>query len=481
MSARLSSKSPRTLAVFSFAALFTFGAARSARAAAAPSDDPFAGDTTAGRPTSAPGSRSGDPQAIDAGDTGPQKQGPPAAPEEAAPVAPAFVQQLPATAYPEPTRGLYGGSLWLDMQGLQWPYTPQTGIGLSGYGWIDTMYKRTRIGDASQLDHATTLFQQGRFLFRVTPTYTNGQYFVQAQAEIVANKDQINAQSTGVVDADDVWVRTGHWKSWDLTFGRFQAFDVYPLGMGLDLNSDERTGAYDSLNAHPTQLYAADFMLYRPAGAGDIALHVYPWQPLRLEFLAQWGNTGSLNAIGGRPAAILDFGWVKFRGAYEYQYEFSNQSVTNQQHTQRNRGGAGSVQFVLAPWIELGGNIGYAVNDEADTFHGGQFAEDPQTSGNKSSYGGFANLAPLPGNPDLLIGVGGNYAYFHNLYAPVTGGPYQHFTNLQAYLAVQYLVYRQLFVKVVGGYSKSHLENTSTGAPYDDDQFSVRLRVMYLY
>ncbi len=474
-----SKKSLLTLAVVSFAALFTFGAARPARAAAAASDDPFAGDTTAGRP--AAGAPSVSPQAVDPGDTGPQKQGPPAAPEEAAPVAPAFVQQLPATAYPEPTRGLYGGSLWLDMQGLQWPYTPQTGIGLSGYGWIDTMYKRTRIGDTAQLPNATTLFQQGRFLFRVTPTYSSGKWFAQAQAEIVANKDQINAQSTGIVDADDVWVRTGNWQSWDLTFGRFQAFDVYPLGMGLDLNSDERTGAYDSANGHPTQLYAADFMLYRPAGAGDIALHLYLWKPLRIELLGQWGNTGSLNAIGGRPAAILDFGWIKFRGAFEYQYEFSNQSAMGQQHTQHNRGGAGSVQFVLAPWIELGGNYAKAVIDEADTFHG-PFSEDPQTSGDKYSYGGFANIAPLPRNPDLLIGLGGNYAHFQNLYAPDgTGTPYQHFTNLQAYLAVQYLVHRQLFVKVVGGYAKSHLENTATGAPYDDDQFSVRLRVMYLY
>jgi hypothetical protein len=36
-------------------------------------------------------------------------------------------------------------------------------------------------------------------------------------------------------------------------------------------------------------------------------------------------------------------------------------------------------------------------------------------------------------------------------------------------------------VKLVGGYAKSHFENINTGAGYDDDQFSVRLRVMYLY
>ena len=57
-------------------------------------------------------------------------------------VAPGMVEQLPASAYPEPvTRGLYGGPLWLDMQGLQWPYMPQSGVGISGYGWIDNNYR----------------------------------------------------------------------------------------------------------------------------------------------------------------------------------------------------------------------------------------------------------------------------------------------------------------------------------------------------
>ena len=109
--------------------------------------------------------------------------------------APGIVEELPASAYPEPvTRGLYGGPLWLDMQGLQWPYTPRTGIGISGYGWLDNNYRYTRIGDPNQSPHYTWLLQQGRFLLRVTPTYTNGTWFVQAQAEIVANKDQNEVQ-----------------------------------------------------------------------------------------------------------------------------------------------------------------------------------------------------------------------------------------------------------------------------------------------
>ena len=70
------------------------------------------------------------------------------------------IEQLPAGAYPEatpdggifgksfslgpPTRGIWGGSLWLTFHGLQWPYMPKTGVGVSGYAWVDTGYEEIR-------------------------------------------------------------------------------------------------------------------------------------------------------------------------------------------------------------------------------------------------------------------------------------------------------------------------------------------------
>ena len=108
-----------------------------------------------------------------------------------------LVERLPSSAYPEPViRGLYGSSLWLDMQGLQWPYYPRIGVGISGYGWVDIDFKRTRIGDPGQSEHTTLLFGQGRFAARITPTYTNGSWFVLAQAELIANLNQLDAQPT---------------------------------------------------------------------------------------------------------------------------------------------------------------------------------------------------------------------------------------------------------------------------------------------
>src|SRR5215468_6268089 len=65
-----------------------------------------------------------------------------ASPPPAAPASegggPGPVERLPPSAYPEEyTRGLYGGSLWMTFHGAQWPYYARTGIGVSGYGWID--------------------------------------------------------------------------------------------------------------------------------------------------------------------------------------------------------------------------------------------------------------------------------------------------------------------------------------------------------
>ena len=404
-------------------------------------------------------------------------------------IVPGVVEQLPASAYPEPvTRGLYGGPLWLDLQGLQWPYMPQSGVGISGYGWIDGNYRLIRSGNSAISPRYTELLDQGRFLLRVTPTYTNGSWFVQAQAEFVANTDQYDPTSS-VASVDDVWVRTGGLQQWDVTVGRFQAFDVYPLGMGLDLNTFERQGAFDPIFTNTPNgpgavppIYGADYLLYRPTQAkvGDVALHLYNiWRPLRIELLGQFGNDGTENYLGARPAGIIDFGWLKLRGAYEYQYKFAEDPSATAKNTIKNRGGAGSVQVVFAPYVEAGLNVGYAIYDAADAH--AQGGEDKGASGNRFSAGGFVDVAPLPAFlPNLLLGAGGNYATLHNL-LPDQDGNFERSTNLQVFIAAQYMFYRQLFVKVVGGYAKSHFENQATTSPYDDDMFSLRLRVMYLY
>jgi hypothetical protein len=305
---------------------------------------------------------------------------------------------------------------------------------------------------------------------------------VQAQAEIIANLNQLDVQPL-VADTDDLWVRTGVWNSFDVTVGRFEAFSVYHLGMGLDLNTDERVGAYDQTHGAVSvpQPYLASFLYYRAAGPANIALHLYPVPGLRLELLAQWGNDGQTNDVGGRPALIYDVGFVKLRVAAEYQWRFPQDPSPATHNEYRNRGVAGSAQFVIGRWVEFGPNIGRAVTDfySPQTLQpDGAFNPDTTRSGDIWSYGYFVNVRLTT---DMLLGGGANYASFQNLHNNGMG-QFDKSTNTQSFAALQYLVHHQLFVKVVGAYAKTHFDfSFSNMAPYDDDMFSVRVRLMYLY
>jgi hypothetical protein len=229
-------------------------------------------------------------------------------------------------------------------------------------------------------------------------------------------------------------------------------------------------------------------MYYRPQGPQNIAGHLYFLDGrLRVEALVQWGNDNllvvgnvntTLNVLGARGAAILDFGWIKFRYAHEYQQRTSPDPSPAARYEFQNRGGAGSIQLVFAPWIELGPNFGKAITDGfTPVTPAGE--SDPVLSGDILSYGGFLNLRPFNG---LLIGTGANYASFTNLNRNMMTNELDKSSNTQFFVAVQYLVQRQLFVKLVGNYAETHFGSTVAGAfPYDDDMFSVRLRLMYLY
>ena len=189
-----------------FVALVVLGAPLSARAADAA--DPFA--ETPSKPPAVP----------DSNVAAPSKQAPASAPAGSDANFPTgLVERLPSSAYPEPvTRGLYGSSLWLDMQGHQWPYYPRIGVGISGYGWVDTMYKRTRIGDPGQCDRTEQPAGRGASRCasrRRSPTGTGSSRRRRRRSPTSIS----SSPQPRVVDTDDLWVRTGIWKKWDITVG----------------------------------------------------------------------------------------------------------------------------------------------------------------------------------------------------------------------------------------------------------------------
>jgi hypothetical protein len=384
-----------------------------------------------------------------------------------------IVEQLPPTAYPEWTpRGLYGGSLWLTMHGMPWPYTPRSGIGLSGSVWNDSGYETITRGNQTEAN-INYLVNQARAVLRVTPTYTRADWYVQGQSEFVLNSDQSVPQPT-FVSTDDLWIRAGKWKKWDVTFGRFEAFEVYHFGMGMDLNTLERQGPVDTVRAVPDVPGLTTFQ-YRPSGAANAALHLYPFPHLRLELLGQYGfdAASSLDAVGARPAAVFDIGWLKVKGAAYWRKQFPVRSTSKELRLQS--GFVGAVQLVLAPYIELGVNAARELVDHYNS----QNVTDPNASmgdydGEGSvtdlAVGGFANVRVVE---NFLLGAGLNYVKETD---QVSG----EFSNTQGFVAAQYLVGGGLFVKVVGGYAKAHLHPGGKD-PWDNTMTSARVRLLYLF
>jgi hypothetical protein len=420
----------------------------------------------------------------DAGANTAQTTAPEPPPVEGPPVT--FVNELPGSAFIRPRRpGLVGGSLWLETSAwaTQWPYVPRTGVGVSGSAWVDTGYEQIR---SNSLTHADTVFQlqQGRALLRLTPTYSDGQFFVQGQAELVANKDQsVSQQGGGVVDTDDLWVRVGRWNVWDLQLGRYQGWEIYHLGMGLDLNTLERHGATDSAFSDPVDFYGVTYGYYRSSGVGNVGLHLFPTDFLRFELLGHVGFETGLNTIGGRPTAVLDIlgGIIRVKAGAEYRSGHALRSSSDpmtgakidglEKLTQSGFGG--SIQVILAPIVEFGVNAAKGAVDHV----GSTGSRDPPGSFDVKSAGGFANVGL--GLKDLLLGVGADYTVKHDLQVPNT----TNLTNLQAFGALQYLFGGQLYVKLVVAYDKGtweHVQN-DTGPRIDNTMLSARIRVMYLF
>lgn len=392
------------------------------------------------------------------------------------------VEHLGADAYPNsPPRGIYGGSLWSIFHGRQWPYMPKSGVGVGGYVWLDTGYEAiNQGGNLANNTNPKYFVQQGRFVLRITPTWTDGHWFVQGQSEFVADRDQ-EEPAPLVASVDDMWVKFGRWKVFDLQVGRYEAWEVYHFGMGLDLYTLERQGAQDAYlpnaGVGPVPIYGVTNLFYRQGSAGQAALHLYPTDWLRFEIGSVYGQDfgSGENEIGARPVAILDFNWVRLKLGAEWDHEF--QPSTTSKGQQWDYGAGGSLQFVLDPYIEFGVNYAYGGQILYSSADGTR-----QNTGCFSEYsvGGFANGRLADG---LVLGLGLNYTYkVDQDFDPVVERN-DDYSQYQGFAAIQYHLFKHLFVKFVGGYALATLNpNTHQGyTPHQDDMLSGRLRLQYLF
>ena len=86
---------------------------------------------------------------------------------------------------------------------------------------------------------------------------------------------------------------------------------------------------------------------------------------------------------------------------------------------------------------------------------------------------------PQPKNITLL-GLGANWTTQVDLHKD-TDGRVDYTANLQTFVALQYLVAKQLFVKAVAAYARSDFDLSFSGGVYSNTMLSGRLRLMYLF
>ena len=398
------------------------------------------------------------------------------------------LQRLPSVAYPDfPLRGIKFGSMWLTFHGLQWPYMPYIAsgekfvIGLSGWGWVDNSYQK--FGPSSTDPQFTTdnikyWKAQSRMLLRVTPTYAiDREHFIQGQVELVGTGDQTIARTdVGGADTDDLWLRIGKWNRWDFQVGRFEGWEVFHLGMGLDFNTFERKGAVAPGNPG-IGFYGLTDNQFRPGGAvGNAAFHYYPLPFLRFELLGMAGSfSGPVWAA--RPVGILDLGWVKLKVGTEYQKMVSiNTSTDNTSLTSKGVGGA--LQFVLAPHIEFGVNAAQGTVLDVDRMG----TLRPESSITRTSIGAFANISNGDPRHPLIFGVGSMMTWTEDQNG-IEPNPIDSYSLYQGFIAAQYVLYDAFFIKLVGGYSRAHYSQAGNDprVVFDNEMYSARLRFSFYF
>jgi hypothetical protein len=410
----------------------------------------------------------------------------------------AGIERVPGSGYPEPrTRGIKGGSLWLTMHGLQWPYLPAVNgkpslrLGISGSIWSDGSYARITSGNkgaTGQPDppHQKRWANQSRAVLRASPTYSaESGWFAQAQAELVALGDQQFNTGTGVMGfTDDLWVRVGKWNLIDITAGRFQSWEIANhYGMGLDLNTLEREGAnIQTASKHPQSAYGLTYFWDRADGRlGSYAVHVYPTDFLRVELLGQIGagsNVGfSANQTNFRPSAILDLGFLKVKGGFEYGK--AEQQADRVNGSKSRNGFGGAVQGVFDPYVEAGVAFSRGFEDNVDQLTN---LRNDVSSNTVTGISGFLN-ARIYG--PLLVGGGALYSHWENLTRDERPGS-PHFgefdfdRQFQTFGALQYSAWDVFYVKAVGAYAHwRHQDRSST--PFANKMVSGRLRLMVLF
>jgi len=342
------------------------------------------------------------------------------------------------------------------------------GLRLSGDLYIDTGYERSGRALESEPDVIFWL-QQGRFMLQATPTHNAGAFFFKANAQLLAHVDEIDGDQH--IDTDDAWGKFGVWDCWDIQVGRYEAWEVYHKGQGLERDTLEDLGAFDG-----PDIYEINYAFYRQDGFGQAALHYYPTEWARFELGTVFGSEVGFNSVGVRPVGILDLGRIKVKVAGEWR-KLDNQEEGKKQEEEK-RGFGGSVQaFFDEPGssfpVQLGLNGAFGLVDKIDPFG----KVDERGSVDTMSVGGFVNL----GLWSSSLGLGVNYTDQGDRQENDETGDVGAFDHLQVFASLKHPVFvPQATAKLVVAYARANLRPSFDNARINE-MYSARLRLMYRF
>jgi hypothetical protein len=360
-----------------------------------------------------------------------------------------------------------GPSPYYPSDGLQSPFR-DNGLHLGGDVWIDSGYESRQRGLETEPDMQFWLMQ-GRFMLDATATWTRGSFFAQAKGQCLSHVEEIPGAEH--IDTDDAWIRFGMWDAWDIQVGRFEAWEVYRKGEGLERDTLEDQGAFDG-----PDIYEVNYAFYRQDGFGQAAAHVYPLDWLRFEVASVFGNEMGFNSLGGRLTGIIDTGAFKLKAAGEYR-KLENQEEGKEQWEKKRGFGAGAQvdleRLSKAVPVELGVNSAYGLVDRVDAFG----KVDELGSVDTFSAGGFVNVSLA----SAVLGAGYNHTLQGDRQLNDQTGRVGHFVHRQAFGSLRHpIFYPWLTAKLVVAWADADLE-PGFDNPRVNDMYSVRLRLFMVF
>lgn len=198
-------------------------------------------------------------------------------------------------------------------------------INISGDVEFDLNYKQTdSIDDSKDKDEYD---QTGRALLELSGERNiNNSYYIKMKSQLLMG-------TAGSANVDDAWMSIGQKGDWDLRVGRFEAFDLFPVGQDtfLEYSGDTANDLYQDNAGYVYQLKEARG---RGADAGQL-MYSQSFSNLYIEIAAMMGDRTDLfsgDTYHGKAISVGDKDSFLIRPVISYQvnnFRFSTGIETN--------------------------------------------------------------------------------------------------------------------------------------------------------